>query len=112
MALMAYDTDLADRLRDVLAAEPTLEERKMFGGLAFLVDGRMVVAARGEGGLMARVDPADVPQLIALEGVEQVRMRGSAMKGWVQLEHRQIDTESRLTWWVDMARRYTATLAS
>jgi TfoX/Sxy family transcriptional regulator of competence genes len=112
MAAMAYDTDLAARVRDVLADEPTLAERKMFGGLAFLIDGRMVVAVRGEGGLMARVDPVDTPAMVELDGVDHVRMRGSAMKGWVQLDDRQVDSEERLTHWVDTARRHTASLAT
>lgn len=107
---MAYDAELAARVRDILAAEPTLAERKMFGGLAFLIDGRMVVAARGKGGLMVRVDPTDAPALLERDGVEPVRMRGSAMKGWLQLEGGQIDTDPLLERWVDIARRYTATM--
>jgi hypothetical protein len=108
--LVPYDTELAHRVRDLLADEPTLAERKMFGGLAFLIDGRMVVAASGEGGLMVRVDPNDAPALLVRDGVEPVRMRGSAMKGWLRVGAGQIDTDARLERWVQIARRYTATL--
>ncbi|HEX2157970.1 MAG TPA: TfoX/Sxy family protein, partial [Actinomycetes bacterium] len=62
---MAYDEELAERIRDLVGGEPGLTEQKMFGGLAFLIGGNMAVAASGEGGLLVRVDPVDSDCLVA-----------------------------------------------
>ena len=107
---MAFDSELAERIRDALAPEPTLEERKMFGGLAFLIDGRMAVAARGGGGLMVRVDPADAPGLVETTSAEYVEMRGRPMKGWLHVDVRDIESEEALDSWIDRAVSYTATV--
>ena len=73
---MAYDEALADRIRELLAGETGLEEKKMFGGLAFLLNGNMAVAASGQGGLLARVDPASPDELVATTPAEEMVMRG------------------------------------
>ena len=91
---MAYDEDLADRMRDLLAEEPDLSERKMFGGLAFLLDGHMVVAASGKGGAMVRVDPADADGLLARSKAEPMVMRGRPMTGWLRVASDEVDDES------------------
>lgn len=80
---MAYDEALADRLRDLLVDEPGVSEKKMFGGLGFMVDGHMAVAAMGKGGLMVRPDPESEQRLLEREGVGPMEMRGRPMTGWL-----------------------------
>lgn len=89
---MAYDEELADRVREALAGEQ-VTERRMFGGLAFLVRGAMAVAVSGAGGLMVRVDPSEAQVLLQQAGVEQVQMGGRApLRGWVRVEAPADDT--------------------
>ena len=83
---MAYDEDLADRIRELMIDEPALTERKMFGGLAFLIDGNMAVAASGQGGLMVRVDPELSEALIAASSARPLEMRGRQMPGWLRVD--------------------------
>jgi hypothetical protein len=80
---MAYDHDLADRLRELVSDEEDVTEQQMFGGLAFLVNGNMAVAASGHGGLLVRVDPADADAWIDGERVVPMEMRGRQMRGWL-----------------------------
>jgi len=96
---VAYDEDLAQRVRAVLGGRD-VGERRMFGGLAFLVGGSMAVAA-GEGGLMVRVDPGEAEALLREPGVEQVVMgtRGP-MRGWVRVQHRRLEDDRALETWV------------
>jgi TfoX/Sxy family transcriptional regulator of competence genes len=98
---MAYDEELADRIRQLTAGERGLEERKMFGGLAFLVDGNMSVAASGQGGLLVRVDPDESDQLVRKPGVETMVMRGRAMAGWLRVDADAVRTRRQLAVWVD-----------
>ena len=107
---MAYDTDLAARVRDELAHEESLTERRMFGGLAFLIHGRMAVTARSGGGLMVRVDPATAPDLVATTPAEYVEMRGGTMKGWLHVDAADVDSVEQLSAWVTRAVSYVATL--
>jgi TfoX/Sxy family transcriptional regulator of competence genes len=107
---MAYDIDLAERLRELLAGEPAVTEKKMFGGLAFMVGGHMSVSASGHGGLMLRVDPAESDALVADPQAELVVMRGREMPGWL---HVQIDTsapEEELNGWVERSLAYVHSL--
>lgn len=83
---MAYDEGLAQRIRDLLAGESGITEKKMFGGLAFLVDGRMAVAATGDEGVMIHVDETLARELAQRDGLEPVVMRGRAMREWVHSE--------------------------
>ena len=96
---MAYDEELADRLRVLLAGEPGLRESRMFGGLAFLLDGHMAVAVSGRDGLMVRVDPADTDSLVEHEGVERMEMRGRAMNGWLRVAVDAVATDDDLARW-------------
>jgi TfoX/Sxy family transcriptional regulator of competence genes len=107
---MAYDHDLAERIRDVMAAEP-VEEKKMFGGLAFLVGGNMSVAASGQGGLMVRVDPALTTELLAQPGVTEFEMgnRGP-MKGWLRVSADVLPDEPSLAAWVTRSVTYARSL--
>ncbi len=82
---MAYDEDLADRIRELIAEEPEVTEQRMFGGLAFLVAGNMAVAASGHGGLLVRVDPAQADALLEQPHAEPMVMRGRATPGWLRV---------------------------
>ena len=82
---MAYDEDLANRIRELLGSEQGVDEKRMFGGLAFLINGNMSVAASGRGGLMVRVPPDDTDKLLAREHVEPMVMAGRETRGWLRL---------------------------
>ena len=82
---MAYDQDLADRIRVLVSDEVNLVEQRMFGGLAFLVNGNMAVAASGVGGLLVRVDPNDADAWIDEDRVTPMVMRGREMRGWLRV---------------------------
>src|SRR4051794_16688111 len=84
-AAMAYDEELAERIRHAVAGEAGITEKRMFGGLAFLVHGNMAVAASGQGGLMVRTDPADAESLTAEPHVGRMVMRGREMDGWLRV---------------------------
>jgi hypothetical protein len=83
--VVAFDEDLADRVRMLVAREPGLHEKRMFGGLAFLIDGNMAVSASGQGGLLLRVDPAQTKTLIAEPHAARAVMRGREMDGWLRI---------------------------
>lgn len=85
MGCMAYDQDLADRIRELVAGEAGLAQQRMFGGLAFLINGNMAVAASGQGGLLVRVDPAEADEWIDGERVAPMVMRGREMHGWLRV---------------------------
>lgn len=80
---MAYDTDLADRIRELVATEKGVDERRMFGGLAFLVNGNMSVAASSKGGLLVRVPPAETEALTTDDRVSPMVMAGQPRRGWL-----------------------------
>jgi TfoX/Sxy family transcriptional regulator of competence genes len=107
---MAYDHGLADRIRDLVAAE-RVQEKKMFGGLAFLVGGNMSVAASGQGGLMVRVDPSVADELLAEPGAEEFEMgeRGP-MKGWLRVSPDVLADEKTLATWVTRGVTYARSL--
>ena len=107
---MAYDEELADRLRTVLAAEGGLAERRMFGGLAFLLHGRLVVSASGRGGLLLRCDPAETEGLVTRSGVTRFAMRGRELDGWLHVDASAVATEEALRGWVATAMAYARSL--
>jgi TfoX/Sxy family transcriptional regulator of competence genes len=107
---MAYDVELADRIRESTQGQPGLSEKKMFGGLAFLVDGNMAVAASGQGGLLLRVDPADADTLTARPHVERFEMRGRAMDGWLHVGAEAVADDDDLRHWADIGLRYARSL--
>ena len=86
LGAVAYDEELADRIRELLAAGARVTEKRMFGGLAFLVDGKLAVSASGQGGLLARIDPAQTDRLVRGEHVEAFVMRGRPMDGWLHVD--------------------------
>ena len=107
---MAYDEDLANRIRELLATEMGVSETKMFGGLAFLINGNMAVAASGRGGLMVRVDPEDGEKLLEKEHAEPFEMRGKAMKGWLRVDDEGVQTKRQLEPWVKRGVKYARSL--
>jgi hypothetical protein len=98
---MAYDRDLADRLRTVLQGEAGVTEKHMFGGLAFLVNGNMAVSASSKGGLLLRVDPAETDALVSRPDVDRFEMRGREMDGWLRVGVDAVETDDALRGWVD-----------
>jgi TfoX/Sxy family transcriptional regulator of competence genes len=109
-AAMAYDEDLADRIRALIAAEPDVTEQRMFGGLAFLVGGNMSVAASGQGGLMVRIDPEDTDALVAMPHAQPFEMRGRAMQGWLRVDAEGLRTKRQLEPWVRRGVAYARSL--
>ena len=100
VAAMAYDEDLANRIRELVAAEPDVTEERMFGGLAFLVGGNMSVAASGQGGLMVRIDPEDTDALLAKPHARPFEMRGREMQGWLRVDAEGLRSKRQLAPWV------------
>jgi TfoX/Sxy family transcriptional regulator of competence genes len=107
---MAYDEQLADRLRELLGGESDLTERKMFGGLAFLIGGNMAVAASGQGGLLVRVDPAQSDGIVATTNARPMEMRGREMKGWLRVASDDLRTKRQLMKWVSLGAKYARSL--
>ena len=107
---MAYDEELAYRIRDLLADDRDITETKMFGGLAFLVGGNMAVAASSQGGVLVRVDPAKSDKVIATTSAVPMVMRGREMMGWLRVDADAIRTKRQLAKWVTMGTTYARTL--
>jgi TfoX/Sxy family transcriptional regulator of competence genes len=107
---MAYDEQLADRLRDLVADQPGLSERKMFGGLAFLVNGNMAVSASSQGGLLLRVDPGETGALVAEPHAAPFEMRGREMNGWLRIDPAGLESDDDLGRWVDVGLTYARSL--
>jgi TfoX/Sxy family transcriptional regulator of competence genes len=109
---MAYDEELAGRIRTLLGERPGLTEKKMFGGLAFLIGGNMAIAASGEGGILVRVDPAESDQLVASTPAETMEMRGRQMAGWLRVDTAAVAADAALAQWVERGAAYAASLPS
>ena len=107
---MAYDEELAGRIRELVADEPALTEKKMFGGLAFLVGGNMAVAASGQGGILVRVDPAESDALVGDSNARVMEMRGREMHGWLRLDAGDVASEEQLSTWVGRGVSYARSL--
>jgi TfoX/Sxy family transcriptional regulator of competence genes len=107
---VAYDEDLANRIRELLAGRSGVTEKKMFGGLAFLVSGNMAVAASGQGGVLVRVDPAESDRLVATTDAYPMEMRGRQMQGWLRLESEHVRSSSELAKWVELGTAYARSL--
>ena len=104
------DEELVERVREVVAAEPGLTEKRMFGGNAFLIGGRMAVAASGQGELLLRVDPADTERLVAEAHVDRYEMRGRPMDGWLHVAPEAVPDDAMLRAWVGHGVRYARSL--
>jgi hypothetical protein len=107
---MAYDVDLANRIRESLRAEDGLSEKRMFGGLAFLIHGKMALSASGRGGLLLRIDPAQAESLLSDPHVRRFEMRGREMDGWLQVDAEAIATDEDLQRWVNHGVTYARSL--
>ena len=107
---MAYDEDLADRIRALLATDHDVVEKKMFGGLAFLIGGNMSVSASGQGGILLRCDPDSTEALAQDPHAAPFEMRGKTMDGWLRIEPEGLDGEADLRRWVDVGVGYARSL--
>ena len=107
---MAYDEDLADRIRELVAGERGVTEKRMFGGLAFLINGHLSVSASGRGGLMVRCDPAASAQHLAEPKVERMVMRGRGMDGWLRVDASAVSSDAELRRWVRVGVDYATSL--
>ena len=107
---MVCDEDLAERLRDLLGSEPQLTEKKMFGGVAFLINGHMAIAASGQGGVLVRVDPARSDKLVGTSNAEVAVMRGRPMDGWLRVSSEHLRTKRQLAKWAGLGAAYAGSL--
>jgi TfoX/Sxy family transcriptional regulator of competence genes len=107
---MAYDEALAARIRDCIGGAPDLTEKKMFGGLAFLIGGHMAVAASGQGGIMVRVDPDESEALVSATPASPMEMRRRHMPGWLRIAADDVASDPALTEWVERGVGYARSL--
>jgi TfoX/Sxy family transcriptional regulator of competence genes len=107
---VAYDADLAMRLRELLQDEPGLTEKKMFGGLSFLIGGNMAIAASGQGGVLVRVDPKDADRLVETSDAEVAVMAGRPMHGWLRVAPEHLGTKRQLARWAGLSAAYAGSL--
>jgi hypothetical protein len=108
---MAYDEELAERIRQAVAGERGISEKRMFGGLAFLLHGNMAIAVSGQGGIMVRIDPGDAELLTQDARVRRMEMRGRTMDGWLRVDAEAVaDDAASLGEWVDTGLRYAGSL--
>jgi TfoX/Sxy family transcriptional regulator of competence genes len=107
---VAYDEDLANRIRELLGSENGIDEKRMFGGLAFLVNGHMSVAVSGQGGLLVRVPPDDTDRLLQRAHVNRMVMAGREPRGWLRVEADGVQTKRQLQGWVTKGVGYARSL--
>jgi TfoX/Sxy family transcriptional regulator of competence genes len=107
-----YDEDLANRIRELVLTEQGVTEKRMFGGLAFLIDGNMSVSASGQGGLLLRVDPAETDKLVSKPHAHPFEMRGRVMQGWLRVDPDGLRTKRQLERWVTRGIAYARSLPS
>ena len=110
MAPVPYDVALAERIRELLAKESGLSEKKMFGGLAFLIGGNMAIAASGQGGILVRVDPADSDKLVRTTRATVAVMQGRKMPGWLRVKSEDVRTTPQLRKWVTLGTKFARSL--
>ena len=107
---MGYDEDLAERVRKLIGDDPGLSEKKMFGGLAFLIGRNMAVGASGQGGLLVRVDPEESDELVATTSAYPMEMRGRQMAGWLRVDSDDVRSDDDLAAWVERGTAYARSL--
>jgi hypothetical protein len=110
LVAMAYDQELAERIRQLIGNDPELTEKKMFGGLAFLIRGNMAIAASGQDGAMVRIDPAQSDALVATTTATPMHMRGRDMPGWLRISSDGLRTDDQLAPWVEIGTDYARSL--
>ena len=109
-ACVAFDEDIAGRLRELMARERGLTEKRMFGGLAFLINGNMAISASGQGGVLVRVDPAETARLVHRTHVRRFRMRGRDMDGWLHVAPDGVRTKRQLEAWASRGVSFARSL--
>jgi TfoX/Sxy family transcriptional regulator of competence genes len=107
---MAYDEELAERIRSLIGKRADLTEKKMFGGLAFLIGGNMAIAASGQGGILVRVDPEESHELVGSTPAEMMEMRGRTMAGWLRVKTADVADDRALAEWVERGTVYAGSL--
>jgi hypothetical protein len=107
---VAYDEELAERIRKLVGREPGLSEQKMFGGLAFLIGGNMAIAASGQGGILVRADPEESDAIVATTSARPMEMRGREMRGWLRVDAEDVTADGDLARWVDVGSTYARSL--
>jgi TfoX/Sxy family transcriptional regulator of competence genes len=107
---VAYDEQLAERIRELLATDHDVVEKKMFGGLAFLIGGNMSVSASGQGGLLLRCDPEETETLVSQPHVGRFEMRGRQMEGWLRVDAEALESRDELERWVAVGVDYARSL--
>jgi TfoX/Sxy family transcriptional regulator of competence genes len=107
---VAYDEELADRIRALVGGQAGVAEKKMFGGLAFLVGGNMAIAASGQGGALVRIDPEESDALVASTAARPMEMRGREMAGWLRVEAEHLADDAELARWVELGTSYARSL--
>ena len=109
-SLVAYDEELANRVRELVGTRKGVIEKQMFGGLAFLIDGNMSVSVSGKGGLMLRCDPEETDALLRKPHAAPFEMRGRVMEGWLRVDIEGLRTRSQLERWVGRGVAYARSL--
>ena len=107
---VAYDEELAQRIRELVGDEPALTEQKMFGGLAFLIGGNMAIAASGQGGILVRADPEQSDELVDATRATVMEMRGREMRGWLRVAAEDVSSHDELVKWVELGTSYARSL--
>lgn len=109
---MAIDEDLTARIRALVALDPRIAEKRMFGGICFLLDGRILVSARRTGSLLVQCGAAAAAGVMGEPGVAYMMMRGRRMPNFIDVAADRIETDDDLRRWIDLAERYVAALPS
>jgi TfoX/Sxy family transcriptional regulator of competence genes len=107
---VAYDEQLAQRIRHLVGDQPGVTEQRMFGGLAFLIGGNMAIAASGQGGVLVRADPDESEELAASTAAYPMEMRGRRMRGWLRVDAEHLGSEHELARWVETGTSYARSL--
>jgi TfoX/Sxy family transcriptional regulator of competence genes len=107
---VAYDEDLADRIRELVSGQANLTEKKMFGGLAFLIGGHMAISASGRGGVLVRVDPRDTDKLVSSSSAQIAVMQGRQMDRWLRVDAEDVRTKAQLSKWLTIGTAYARSL--
>src|SRR6476659_11304656 len=106
MGVMAYDEEWGNRIRELFFNEKGPTEKRMFGGLAFMINGHMAVSASSQGGLLLRVDPAETDSLVREPHVGRFVMRGREMDGWLRVDPEAFNTDEELAEWIRIGVSY------
>lgn len=107
---MAYSEALAERIRELIGDQPGVREQRMFGGLAFLINGNMAVAASGQGGVMVRVSPEQSDALVASTSARLMEMGSRPMRGWLRVDEADVSDADALRTWVERGTAHARSL--